>query len=197
MAGNLKLTGKLAGVALKMLKDVCQILDKCQIPYNLEGGTLLGIIRENRLLPWDNDMDLTIRQEFLEKLVKNRWRFWLAGYRTRIRYSKKDTPYYPKGCVRMLKIQTRHFLFKGHSLLDIFIKIKDKDQYFWMVDEKNPMLKSVSAHYYESLSHYEFEGYSYLIPADYEDYLTCRYGDWKTPVKEYNYKKDDHAILKV
>jgi phosphorylcholine metabolism protein LicD len=89
MAGNLKLTGKIEITARKMLKDVCRILDENEIPYTLEGGTLLGIIRENRLLPWDNDMDLTIADDHLEKLVKIRYKFWLAGYRTRIRKIKK------------------------------------------------------------------------------------------------------------
>ena len=35
-------------------------METASIPYWLEGGTLLGIIRENRLLPWDNDMDISM-----------------------------------------------------------------------------------------------------------------------------------------
>jgi phosphorylcholine metabolism protein LicD len=195
MAGKLKLTGKLAVKAQKMLKDVCKILDENNIPYVLEGGTLLGIIRENRLLPWDNDVDLTITEDHLEKLIKIRYKFWLAGYRTRIRRSIKDMPHFPKGSVRLMKIQTRWFIFKGVSLLDIFVKKKIGDQYYWTVGINNPVLKSAPYFYYENLDRYAFDGYHYLVPLGYKSYLQHRYGDWETPVKEYDFKKNDNAIV--
>lgn len=195
MAGKLKLEGKLEVTARKMLRDVCSILDEVQIPYTLEGGTLLGIIRENRLLPWDNDMDLTISDEYLGKLIKIRWKFWMAGYRTRIRRSKKEMPHFPKGSVRLVKIQTRRFLLKGISLLDIFVKKKVEDKYFWTVGIKSPVLKSAPHHFYDELTKYEFDGFKYSVPEKHEEYLCYRYGDWRTPVKEYDFKKDDKAIV--
>ena len=194
MAGNLTLTGKLEVTAKKMLKDVCRILDENNIPYTLEGGTLLGIIRENRLLPWDNDLDITIVDDHLDKFIKIRWKIWLAGYRTRIRKSKKDMPHFPTGSVRLIKVQTRKFLLKGVSLLDVFVKTKVDGKYFWTVGIKNPVLKSVPHHFYEELTKFRFDGYDYSVPVKYEDYLTYRYGDWKIPVKEYDFKKDDKAI---
>jgi len=36
-----------------MLQSVATIFNNCNIDYWIEGGTLLGIRRENRLLPWD------------------------------------------------------------------------------------------------------------------------------------------------
>ena len=197
MAGKLVLTGKLEVTARKMLKDVCRILDDNNVPYTLEGGTLLGIIRENRLLPWDNDLDITITDDHLDKLISIRWKFWVAGYRTRIRRSKKDMPHFPAGSVRLLKIQTRRFLLKGVSLLDVFVKTKVDEKYFWTVGIKNPVLKSVPYHFYEELTKFPFDEYDYSVPTQYEDYLTYRYGDWKIPVKEYDFKKDDKAITKT
>ncbi len=69
MAGSNKLTGAIAEKALKMLHDITEIMEANEIPYVLEAGTLLGIVRENRLLPWDNDMDITIT----ESMPKNFW----------------------------------------------------------------------------------------------------------------------------
>lgn len=195
MAGHLKLTGKIAEKALILLEKVCWILDQNNIPYTLEGGTLLGIIREDRLLPWDNDMDITITEEYLDQLIKIRYKFWLIGYRTRIRTSKSDIPYFPKKSIRLMKIQTTRCFFKEYNLLDIFIKIKDKEKYFWIVDEKDPVLKSVPAYFYENRTRVHFNGYDYLVPEKFEDYLTYRYGDWKQVQKDYHYKKDDHAII--
>jgi phosphorylcholine metabolism protein LicD len=195
MAGKLKLTGKMAVIAKKMLKDVCQILDENDIPYIVDNGTLLGIIRENRLIPWDNDVDIAVNQKYLDKLIKIRYKFWLAGYRTRIRKSKKDMPHFPKGSVRIIKIQTRWFIFKRFTLLDIFIKKGVDDQCYWTMSRKYPILLSAPKHFYENTIRYEFDGYHYLIPGNYEDYLVHRYGDWKTPMKEFNFKKDDLAIV--
>jgi phosphorylcholine metabolism protein LicD len=43
-----------------VFKEVAQILNDNKINYWLCHGTLLGIIRENRLLPWDHDIDFAI-----------------------------------------------------------------------------------------------------------------------------------------
>lgn len=195
MAGKLKLTGKLEIIAKKMLKDVCRMLEENGIPYNVDLGTLLGIIREERLLPWDNDLDLTVSEEHLDKLLKIRHKLWRAGYRTRIRKTKESIPIFPKGYVRILKVQTRFLFFKRFTLLDIFIKRKVDDRYFWTAGEKNPVLYYAPATYYENLVKHEFDGFLYSIPERYEDYLEHLYGDWRTPVKQFNFRKDYEAIL--
>lgn len=46
----------------KMLLQTCRLLDQHNIPYYLEGGTLLGIVRDGDLLPWDGDLDISITQ---------------------------------------------------------------------------------------------------------------------------------------
>ncbi len=197
MAGKLKLEGDLLNKALKMLKKVSNIFDDNSISYVLEGGTLLGIIRENRLLPWDNDLDITITEDFIPQLLKVRHKIWKAGFRTRIRYHKKNIGPFKKGEIRMMKIQTRkYYFFKDKSLLDIFIKRKSEGKYFWTVGAKNPVLKSVDAKFYENFSTVNFNDYNYSIPKEFEEYLTCRYGNWKITQKEWNFKKDDKAIIK-
>ncbi len=197
MAGKLKLTGKIAEIALKMLKESCKILEKYEIKYILEGGTLLGIIRENRLLPWDNDLDLTVTDDYLDKLLKARKELWLKGFRTRIRYYKEDIGPFKKGQVKIMKVQTRKFFFfKGFTLLDIFIKRKVDGKYYWTVGGKNMVLKSAPANFYEEFKKVYFKGHAYSIPRRVEDYLTYRYGDWQKPKKDWNYTKDDNAIVK-
>jgi len=196
MSGNLKLEGEIAEIAEKMLIKICGVLKKRGIPYVLEGGTLLGIVREKRLLPWDNDLDITITDDYLKNLLKARKYMWLAGYRTRIKYHKNDIGPFKKGTVRMMKVSTRKFLFvKGIKLLDIFIKTKEAGKYFWVVGIKSPVLKSVDAHYYEKFSNVNFKGADLSVPYDLDDYLTSRYGDWKTPVKQWDFRKDDNAIV--
>ena len=198
MAGKLKLTGEIALIARKMLKDVCTILENSDIPYVLEAGTLLGVIRENRLLPWDNDLDVTITADAAQKLLAIRWKFWLAGYRTRIRRYKEDLPPFKKGQVRILKIQTRKFLIlKKYSLLDIFVKYPVEDDYCWMVAPENPVLKAVPKKYYDLRTKYEFDDKMYWVPEDYEGFLEYSYGDWRTPVKEWEFRLGDNCVRKI
>lgn len=196
MSGDLKLTGKLSNTAKKMLRKVCSILDKYKIPYVLEGGTLLGIVRENRLLPWDNDLDITITEQDMDRVLNLRWKFWWAGYKIRMRKSKEEMPHFPKGSVRLIKIKTKKYFFaSGIGLMDIFVKKKIDDKYYWIVGPHNHVLKSVPCSFYENFARYNFEGYDYSVPAEYKEYLTYRYGDWRKTVKDYDYKKDDKSIV--
>jgi len=196
MSGNLRLTGKLNITAKKMLSKVCGILDKNDIPYVLEGGTLLGIIRENRLLPWDNDLDITIIEQDMNNVLKLRRQFWWAGYKLRLKISREEMPHFPIGSVRLIKVKTKkYFLASGLGIMDIFVKKKVEDKYYWLVGKRDHVLKSVPYHFYENFTRYNFEGYEYSIPANYEDYLTYRYGDWQKIVKDYDFKKDDNSIV--
>mgnify|MGYP003997540445 FL=1 len=43
---------------LRMLADTNSVLQKLGIVYWLDCGTLLGAIRDNQLIAWDNDIDL-------------------------------------------------------------------------------------------------------------------------------------------
>ena len=176
-----------------MLRDTAIVLEKCSIDYVLEAGTLLGIVRENRLLPWDNDIDITITKKFQEELLKNRWRFWLKGYRTRVKYYRKDIGPFKKGEVRMMKLQ-KLVPFRKFNLVDIFIKKLIDDDYFWTIAPKRPVVKSVPKKYYEEFTRLKFEDYDYMAPKDYEGFLTYCYGDWKTVVKDWNFRTGDNCV---
>lgn len=199
MAGKITLKGKYAKLAQKMLIDVCTFLTDSNIPYVLEAGTLLGVIRENRLLPWDNDLDLTVTEHFCDKLLKKRWKLWLKGYRTRIRRYKIKTGPFTKGEVRIIKIQTtKFFFFKDQSLMDIFIKKPIGENYYWTVSEKKPVLKSAPCHYYDRKKTYIFLNHTFLVPEDYTGYLEYHYGkNWKIPIKTWDFRTDDKCVKEI
>jgi phosphorylcholine metabolism protein LicD len=196
MAGEIKLTGDNLTVALKMLDDVTTILDSMQIRYCLDGGTLLGIMRENRLLPWDNDMDLFAPADELQRIKAAMWKFRRLGYRAGVYHHRIDQPPFKTGEARVIKVKTRKwFFFPGPINLDIFIKYKSGENYYWIAgSKKNSVIKCVPAEYYEQLTQIEFNNKKHWIPEAYEDYLALRFGDWRTPVKEWNNLRDDQAI---
>lgn len=46
--------------AIKLLQTVCKVLDEFNVQYCLIAGTLLGYIRHNDFIPWDDDIDLLV-----------------------------------------------------------------------------------------------------------------------------------------
>lgn len=52
-------------IAIDVIKEIQGIIPQCW----LFGGTLLGIIRDNKLLPWDTDVDLGIDSKYITSEV--------------------------------------------------------------------------------------------------------------------------------
>jgi len=192
MGGKYKLEGKNSIIAREMLKKVTNLLEAKGIQYWLEGGTLLGIIREDRLLPWDNDLDISLTEEYYDEILEAISDIKKLGYMVWTKELESNEPPFKKGLKRVLKIRNRrlHFI-RGEVALDIFIKFKKGDEYFWQV---GPRRKSVPAYFYETLKRHPFDGKEYLIPNKVEEYLTYRYGDWQTPIKDWDTCQDDSAI---
>jgi len=43
---------------LELLKQVIEVFENHKITYWLDGGTLLGAVRDGKFIDWDNDIDL-------------------------------------------------------------------------------------------------------------------------------------------
>lgn len=57
-------------VQLMMLKDFIKICEENDITYFVIGGSLLGAIRHNGFIPWDDDIDVIMFRSDFEKLDK-------------------------------------------------------------------------------------------------------------------------------
>lgn len=55
--------------AIESLRKIKKILDKHNINYWLDEGTLLGAIREKKLIEWDHDIDIAIWYEDVSKIT--------------------------------------------------------------------------------------------------------------------------------
>jgi len=54
--------------AIRLLQTTINILEEFNINHFLISGTLLGYIRHNDFIPWDDDIDLLVDESFLDKL---------------------------------------------------------------------------------------------------------------------------------
>ena len=199
MSGKYKLEGKNVIIAVNMLETVTKIFEDVELKYVLDCGTLLGIYREDRLLPWDNDMDLSIFCDD-EKRIKNVIKkIKKAGYIVKIRYQEKEDYPLEFKKIRILKIYNRkNFFAKGEVMLDCFMVKRGDNQYVCAYGGLNHYTKiHIPTRFYETVDHLNFKGKQYSIPSYIEEYLTHRYGNWKIPIRDgsWDYRKDDGSIV--
>lgn len=60
--------GKHEHIAIKLLKKTISMLNHFNINYFLISGTLLGYMRHNDFIPWDDDIDLIVDHKILDLL---------------------------------------------------------------------------------------------------------------------------------
>ncbi|WP_312467881.1 hypothetical protein [Stutzerimonas nitrititolerans] len=150
------------------LADLKIALDAEGIEFFLKGGVLLGCIREGRILEHDYDIDVGVDERFDRGLVENA-------------LSKSG-----KFCFR--ENDNERTIYVTHAngvLVDVFIHYLDEGLY------KNKGMYLTWKNRPFRLVEKEFLNEKYLIPDDFDTYLTETYGDWRKPAPNYNTYTDN------
>jgi len=176
-------------LAESILLLICDVLSYKNIPYYVDAGTLLGIIRDQQLIPWDDDIDIAISstdhdlcyQAILTTLPELRV---LTGvdYQLQKLYSTHEFGAVKIGDLRSFKLAPVN-LNEKKPLLDVFIKYKSTEVMDYVIASRGFRMP---VEHIDSLELHSFRGQKISIPGKVELYLERHYGDWRTPVKEWN-----------
>lgn len=156
----------------KNFQNIVDILDDMKVSFFLEGGVLLGAIRDNDFIKWDWDVEIALFSEdfnnkfkdILEKLKSEGFEILNYNnslYHLKINVFKFDGP----------KISTFSiFGWTYNNLNKCYVRKDIKIPKKYLID-----MKKIS-----------FLDRDVLVPTPPEDYLEYKYGDWKKPLKSSN-----------
>ena len=132
-----------------------------QLPFGPIFGTMLGMVRDNDFITWDEDIDLYVKEEYEEQLKLLFPKMEQLGFKL-IRYERcglysimRKGEYIDFYILKRVNSQVRVTI--GHCFL-----LED-----WVND-------TIPFH---------FKELDLNIPRNFEQCLTITYGDWRTPVK--------------
>ena len=160
-------------VAKEMLREAKQIMDQLEVVFFLRQGTCLGAVRDNELIPWDDDLDLGsviglngLSERSIDRVV--------AAFR--------DNGYFVK--VEGNDHYINAAMTKSSMRMDWACYRIIDDNIFHYPGIRLPI------RLFTELKEIEFIGEKFLVPNPPEEYLRIKYGpSWMTP-KKVEWMKD-------
>ena len=194
---------------IDMLQRFFAWVKETKLPIFLNYGVFLGYVRENRILPWDNDIDTGILEDDIDKLLNINNQELLLKYK----FDKIDI-LDKKYHIPDTKHNSEHFrVWNINSIskldfIDVFVMKNSGDNTnniyvkWWFQDSH------LDKKYYEDLKWERFLNCDIQIPVDYNKTLIHQYNkEWMIPKvngkvlkldKEYRDRIDNRlAELKV
>ncbi len=174
----------------QMLKDTHEILQASNIEYSIAFGTLLGSARNNGLIPWDDDADIVIKEEYAEKLHSLEPIFNKLGYEFKPCTTKEGIcKIYKKGnptcsvetdADKKCSLTYNRKCTTTFPFIDIFILRKNKAKNIWEIKDDQHRA-GFPNHYFidEELSQpklYSFGPIKLNGPTSLSSYLARAYG---------------------
>jgi len=104
---------KIQEIELKSLDVFIQICEKLDIKFYLYGGSLLGAIKYNGFIPWDDDLDIALLRSDYEKLLKEGPKLVPPNYELQHPTLNKKTPYH---YTKFRRTDTQIVEYRNHKI---------------------------------------------------------------------------------
>jgi len=166
--------------AIYLLNEVVSILNSLKISYFITDGTILGLYRDKKLIPHDNDLDFALIDN--KKLFKLFFSFIRNGW-IPMRILLKEFHIY------------QLIFHKNQVIVDFCNWKKDCDNIKFLCPEVNGFRQQDIKFYNPTF--YCLNGNNYLTHSNLEEWLEIHYGsDWRSP-KRYkgNWMMDTKDII--
>lgn len=162
--------------AKRNLKDIAETLDYLNCHWWAEAGTCLGAIREGGFIDHDTDIDVGLTDT--DKVWYLARELMKKGFALKHDFGTIDNGF--------------EFSWMRHGVkTDFFFFYRDGDIMWHSAWDKGKQLfLDFPAYLFKDLKTIEFKGFNIKVPNPPEEYLEKRYGDWKTPVKNWDWAND-------
>ncbi|BDX07781.1 LicD family protein [Planctobacterium marinum] len=172
---------------------LCQMFNDVEVQYFLDAGTLLGIVRDGALIPWDDDLDIGIPLRELDRvysLLENHLceleQCTGIAWRVDQVLSEHQFGVIKPGDVRSLKLSPKlggQECELAFPMVDLFVKYPNGNTADYALASRGI---SMPIEHFQTTDLIQFSGIAMKTPANPELYLERYYGDWKTPQKEWD-----------
>ncbi|MCT7610847.1 LicD family protein [Aliarcobacter butzleri] len=175
--------------------EICKLLEENHISYYIDHGTLLGIIRDEALIPWDTDIDLAVLIEDKEK-IETMLKSYLNNFIHPLckinnwKYKIEKEEIIVEGIKETLYTTFQIFNYSNFQedevALELMFRYKRDSIIYWGFCEK--YLKAPLDITLPTKQIF-YKGHPINVPNNTMKYLSNLYGDWKTPIKNWTYDK--------
>lgn len=172
--------------AARVLQHVVPFLEQRGIPCYVDHGTLIGLVRDDCIMPWDDDIDLSVAYtdrhrlfECVPELVATMPDAHAVHWQTDLIYNNID------------------------EVIALFFTVEDPSGRlhpfnagisFYTI-ESGLAIEAINwapAHHYSGGEQIQTSLGRFRVPNDYRDYLTTHYGAWETPVQDMSFGQIDN-----
>jgi hypothetical protein len=197
---------------LKKFDDLARSID---LTYWLDQGTLLEAVRTGSLLPWETDIDVSIWEEDLDKLLGTTRSLRDLGIE--MRWYPTRNAVYLSGSGRVYIDVSPHRV-EGDFVIKTFVKpkraswqtvikrllntmpaaIRNRARNFGRGQLRADTIQvAIPQDWFKELGRVTFLGLDDIkVPYDTHGYLEFKFGpDWEVPRQKWNFYKEDGAIV--
>jgi len=167
-------------VLWEILIEIKNILDECNVPFFVTGGTLLGFIRDKDMIKWDHDVDLGVMEEY-KKLIdtvvdKAKNLGWITNS-----FCNDNVISFTKDKYKREGYSPFH--------LDIFIFHRCKNKVWNAINMFNNELypEVYPQTFFEKFDHIVISNIDFNVPYNPEKFLQYSYGSkWNVPQSDFS-----------